>query len=61
MSLKVFHIIFIILATLLAAAFAAWTFVNQTATGVGVGSAIGAVLLVAYGVWFVRKSRHIIT
>jgi hypothetical protein len=61
MSLKTFHIIFIILATLLAAGCAVWAFANQTATPFGVCCAVAAAALVVYGIWFVRKSRHIIT
>jgi hypothetical protein len=61
MSLKTFHIFFIILAILVTAGFAAWTFVNQTGTGVGVFSGVCSVALVIYGIWFIRKSRHIIT
>jgi hypothetical protein len=61
MSLKTFHIIFIALSILVTAGFAVWTFVNQTAIGVGVASAGCALALVVYGIWFIRKSRHIIT
>jgi len=61
MSLKAFHIVFIVLATLLAIACAAWSFVNQTAEGFGIGSAIAAVALTVYGVFFIKKSRKIIT
>lgn len=61
MSLKVFHLIFIILAALLATGCAAWSYYHDTAHGFGVASAVIAVALVIYGVWFIRKSKKIIT
>ncbi len=61
MSLKAFHILFILLAILLASGCAAWAFVNGVELYFGVGSVVVAVGLVAYGVWFLKKSRHIIT
>lgn len=61
MSLKGFHVFFIILATLLAAGFAAWSLVNETAVPIGITSAVLAVALVVYGIWFIRKSKNIIT
>lgn len=61
MSLKGFHIFFIILATLLAAGCAAWAFLNETMVAFGIASTVTAAALAAYGVYFVRKSRHIIT
>ena len=61
MSLKSFHIAFIIIATLLAAGCAVWAFANHASTAFGVGSAIVALALIAYGIWFVKKARHIIT
>jgi hypothetical protein len=60
MSLKAFHIIFIILATLLALGCAAWSYVNHTAAAFGVISAVVGLALVIYGIWFLRKSRNII-
>jgi uncharacterized membrane protein YfbV (UPF0208 family) len=60
MSLKAFHIIFIILAVLLAAGCAAWSYFNHAAAGFGIISAIVAVSLVVYGIWFLKKSRSII-
>ena len=61
MSLKGFHVFFIILATLLAIGFAAWSLMNQTAVPVGICSAVLALGLIVYGVWFVKKSKNIIT
>lgn len=67
MSLKSFHIVFIVLAVLSSLGFAVWTF---TRGGAEIGSALGivglfsaaaAVGLAVYGVWFVlRKSRRLI-
>ena len=61
MSLKAFHIIFIILAIVLAAGCAAWSFVNEVALPFGIASIITGVALFFYGIWFVKKSRRIIT
>ncbi len=61
MSLKTFHIVFIVLAILLSAGCALWAFANHTATGFGVCSIVVGLALVIYGVWFLKKSRHIIT
>jgi hypothetical protein len=60
MSLKVFHVLFILLSILLAAGCAVWALVNHTALAFGVVSAIVAVGLVIYGIYFVKKSRKII-
>ncbi len=65
MSLKAFHIFFIVLSTLLALAFGVWavddfgrsgSFVHL---GLGVGSFLASVALVRYGVWFLRKLKHV--
>ena len=60
MSLKVFHIFFILLATLLAVGCAAWSFLNDTAHLFGIGSAVVAITLVVYGIWFLKKAKRII-
>jgi len=60
MSLKVFHVLFISLAALLAVGCAAWSFLNQVAIAFGIGSVAVAVALVIYGFRFVKKSRDII-
>ena len=59
MSLKAFHILFIALATLLAAGCAWWAFANSI-TAFGGASAVTAVALFIYGIYFVKKSRKII-
>jgi hypothetical protein len=61
MSLKGFHILFIALSILLLAFLAVWFIVNQVSLAVGIGSAVGAVVLIVYGVRFVKKSKNIIT
>lgn len=60
MSLKAFHILFIILAILLAAGCAVWAAVNQAPAAFGIVSAVVAVALVIYGICFLKKSRKII-
>ncbi len=64
MSLKAFHVVFIILSTLLAVAFGFWAIddFGRSGSGVhlalGVGSFIGSVVLAGYGVWFLRKLKN---
>ncbi len=64
MSLKTFHIFFIVLSTLLAVAFGVWAVddFGRSASWVhlalGVGSFIGSGVLVWYGIWFLRKLKH---
>ncbi len=63
MSLKAFHVVFVTLATLLAIGFGIWAIAESERDGqsgalvVGIGSLIAAVLLIVYGVWFLRKLR----
>jgi uncharacterized protein (DUF58 family) len=61
MSLKVFHILFIVLSILLAAGCAAWAFITGAGAGFGVASAMAAVALIIYGIRFLKKSKRIIT
>jgi len=61
MSLKVFHVLFILFATALCVLCAVWSYVNETATAFGVISAVCAIALLIYGVWFLKKSKTIIT
>jgi len=67
MSLKGFHVIFIVFAVLCSAGFWAWTALNPLAAKelnvVQLGQMSGGLgaLLFVYGVWFVvRKSKTII-
>jgi hypothetical protein len=69
MSLKGFHIVFIVFSTLLALAVGAWCIWVDLVEGepIFIGGAIAsfacAVGLVIYGVWFYRKMKrlHLIT
>lgn len=67
MSLKQFHIIFIILSILCTLGFAAWALMASSDL-VGAWGRLGGVLsgaiglgLIGYGVWFIQKSKAIIT
>ncbi len=65
MSLKAFHITFIILSTLLTLAFGVWAVddfgrsASLVHLALGVGSFIGSGVLVWYGIWFLRKLKHV--
>jgi hypothetical protein len=67
MSLKGFHIVFIVLAALCSMGFAAWVLqapgaiVTDSLRISGWFSAAAGITLVVYGVWFVvKKSRKLI-
>jgi hypothetical protein len=60
MSLKGFHLVFIVLSILLASGCAAWSFLNNVALPFGIGSAVAAVGLLIYGILFIRKTRKLI-
>jgi len=63
MSLKAFHICFIVLSSSLALGFGVWALQNLEATGpriaVGLGSFVVAGSLLRYGSWFLRKMRDL--
>ena len=65
MSLKGFHIVFIIFSTLLALGIAAWCVWVDLVEGApiylagAIFSFIAAVVLVVYGVWFYRKMKRL--
>ena len=61
MSLKAFHIFFIALSILLSIGCAVWAFANGVETIFGVSSALVAIILVVYGIFFLKKSKGIIT
>jgi hypothetical protein len=66
MSLKVFHIFFILLAVFCSLGFSAWTMqfddVGILVKVAGAGSGVIGLLLAGYGYWFVtKKSKRIIT
>jgi len=66
MSLKAFHLVFIIASILLAGGFAAWSLVNYFSTGgrlsdlwTGLGSALVALGLVGYEIYFLKKLKNV--
>jgi len=66
MSLKALHIVFVTASVLLCAGFGVWAFGNYLAPegtwldlAYGVGAAVGAVVLLVYGWYFLKKLRNI--
>lgn len=65
MSLKAFHIVFVMVSTLLALGFGAWAIRDyrlhqeMPSLVLGLGSLLGSVALVAYGRWFLRKLKGV--
>ncbi len=63
MSLKTFHIFFIVVSTWLCLGFGVWGIRDYGQTGnwvhlaLGAGSLLGSGLLVWYGIWFLRKLK----
>ena len=63
MSLKAFHVFFIVVCTILALATGVWAFLDFGESGswgtlsLGIVSLLGSVLLVRYGFWFLRKLK----
>ncbi len=61
MSLKAFHIVFVTVSAVLCVGFGVWAIRNYQAHGdtlsvaAGIGSLAGAVVLVVYGRWFLKK------
>lgn len=60
MSLKIFHICFIIMSSLLCAGVAWWCVANDLARAYSYSFAGFAVLLPVYGVWFLKKTRKLV-
>lgn len=60
MSLKIFHICFIIISTLLCAGVAWWCFANDIQKAISYSFVAAAVVLPVYGVWFLKKTRNFI-
>jgi hypothetical protein len=60
MSLKIFHICFISLSTLLCAGVSWWCFDNKLDAIYGYSFAGAAVILPIYGVWFLKKTRNLV-
>ena len=65
MSLKAFHVFFVTIATLTAAGFSVWAVRQYQVTQSGADLLLamlaiaGAVALPVYGVWFLKKMKHI--
>jgi hypothetical protein len=60
MSLKIFHICFITLSTLLCAGVAWWCFAHDAAKVYSWSFAVAAAILPVYGIWFLKKTRKLI-
>lgn len=65
MSLKAFHIVFIVISILMAFGFAAWCFLSVAHSGpalhlwFGIGSLASGIALVFYSKYFLRKLKDI--
>ena len=65
MSLKAFHIVFIMFSTLLALGAGAWCVWINLVEGApiylagGIASFAAAIVLIVYGVWFYRKMKRL--
>ncbi len=59
MSLKIFHICFIILSTLLCAGVSWWCFDNDVTPQFSYAFAVAAGMLPIYGIWFLKKTRSL--
>lgn len=65
MSLKAFHVVFIFASILLAFGFAAWSLMNFSDGGrtgdliYGVASALAGIGLIGYGIYVLKKLKHI--
>jgi hypothetical protein len=65
MSLKAFHIVFIIFSTLLAVGIGVWCLWVNLVEGApiyvagAVASFVAAIVLMVYGVWFYRKMKRL--
>lgn len=66
MSLKTFHIIFVVLTTVVSLFISAWSFVQYFSEeretsdlAMGIGGALAACVLLVYGRYVLKKLRHI--
>ena len=65
MSLKAFHLFFIVMSIALAFGFGVWATRDYAQSGsvvhlaLGVGSFLGSAALAFYGVWFLRKLKDV--
>jgi hypothetical protein len=61
MSLKAFHIFFIVLSIILSVGCAVWAFMNGVEPAFGYASAVTAAALIVYGANFLKKAKQIVT
>lgn len=61
MSLKAFHVFFILVSIVFAAGLSAWAFKTGASDALGFVSGASSVLLLVYGMAFLKKARSIIT
>ena len=65
MSLKYFHILFIVFAAIFSLAFGSWALLARdldgAVRGMGIFSVILGVALAGYGFWFLKKAKRVIT
>jgi len=65
MSLKAFHVFFVIVSVLCAVVFGAWSVADYARAGRGSALLLGiigfasAVALIWYGLWFLRKLKNV--
>ncbi len=65
MGLKIFHLLFIVVAILLSLGFSGWCFhedslaPNPGTFWLGAASSVIGLLLMAYGAWFIRKTKNL--
>ncbi|RMH23036.1 MAG: hypothetical protein D6696_01810 [Acidobacteria bacterium] len=66
MSLKAFHVVFVVVATLLMTGFGVWSLRHATGDGAGTSylvmgglALVAAIALVVYGVWFLKKTKGV--
>ena len=65
MSLKAFHIFFIVVSIVTTVGFGIWAALDFAQSGswvhlsLGMGSLVASVALAFYGVWFLRKLKHV--
>ncbi len=60
MSLRIFHICFILISTMLCAFVSWWCFTNEVGKFYACAFALFGATLPPYGVWFIRKSRALV-
>jgi hypothetical protein len=60
MSLRIFHICFILFSTVLCAGVSWWCFANRVGDVYAYAFAAAAVILPIYGVWFLKKTRNLV-